>query len=671
MAQPEGADKLSTTSNALPVVGELLPTTGATPDVGITPSATGILRRLLSRPTVCIAVVFVIVIVTLAVFAPLVTTQSFTFQDLSNKFGGPSGKHWLGTDQLGRDEYTRLIYGARVSLSVSFIVVALAVAIAVPIGLSVGYFGGRIDAIAMRLVDIGLAIPPLLLALVLAAIFGPGTLNMSLALIIVLVPGLVRLVRGQAIAVREESFVEASRSIGTSPWRIMWGRVFRSAISPVIVQASLLMGLVMIVEASLSYLGLGVRPPQPSWGNMLRDGYDNALFTDPALLIIPGLAIMLPVMAFNSIGDGLRDALKPARSHAAKKPKRTSLGITAVERASSPATPRDTTNPAVLSIEGLTVEFSTPSGPARVIEDVSLSIAPGEILGLVGESGSGKTVTALSILRLLPSPPARIVSGSIWVGDRDILTLPFEEVRKLRGGHVGVVFQDPMSSLDPAFTIGDQLVEAQRLHKGISRKDARARGRELLELVRIPLAHERLDSFPHEISGGQRQRVMLALALANDPKLLIADEPTTALDVTTQAQILDIIRDLRRELGLAVLFVTHDLGVVAELCDRAAVMYAGQVVEQGDVADLFDNPRHPYTQRLLAAMPQAATSSQRLITIPGSVPSAQNFPHGCRFAPRCELAEAACTVAPVALEFLGVRGSVRCIKANTDSRVTV
>jgi oligopeptide/dipeptide ABC transporter ATP-binding protein len=293
---------------------------------------------------------------------------------------------------------------------------------------------------------------------------------------------------------------------------------------------------------------------------------------------------------------------------------------------------------------------------------VSLAIRPGETVGLVGESGSGKTVTSQSVMRLVPSPPGQIVAGNIFFEGRDLLGLSFKQMRELRGTKISMVFQDPMTSLDPTFTVGSLLLEAQTLHGGVSRKQARTRAIELLDLVGIPAPEARLRQYPHQLSGGLRQRVMIAVALANEPQLLIADEPSTALDVTIQAQILELLKELQRELGMAVLFVTHDLGVIADLCDRVAVMYAGQIVEQASVHDLFEHPKHPYTAGLLGAMPQVGLLGERLTVIRGQVPLPHQMPPGCRFAARCDHALDACRAAPVTLTTNAVR-EVRCVRS--------
>ena len=293
----------------------------------------------------------------------------------------------------------------------------------------------------------------------------------------------------------------------------------------------------------------------------------------------------------------------------------------------------------LLEVRNLRTYFHTDAGLARAVDGVSFSIEKGEVLGIVGESGCGKSVTSLSIMRLIPQPPGEIMAGSsIKLRGEELVTASKKRMRDIRGNDVAMIFQEPMTSLNPVFPIGEQIAEALRVHKRLSKQDARAGAIDALRLVGIPDADERVDHFPHQLSGGQRQRVMIAIALSCEPDLLIADEPTTALDVTIQAQILDLLAELRERLGMAIMLITHDLGVVAEVCDRVVVMYAGEVVEQGSAADIFSNPRHPYTQGLMKAVPRLGARSERLAVIPGTVPSPTQWPGGCRFHTRCPYA---------------------------------
>jgi oligopeptide/dipeptide ABC transporter ATP-binding protein len=292
--------------------------------------------------------------------------------------------------------------------------------------------------------------------------------------------------------------------------------------------------------------------------------------------------------------------------------------------------------PALLEVENLRTYFKTESGLAKSVDGVSFSVAEGEVLGIVGESGCGKSVTSLSIMRLVPQPPGEIMAGSsIRLRGEELVSVPEARMREIRGNEIAMIFQEPMTSLNPVLTVGDQIAEAIRLHRKKPAREAQAEAVEMLRLVGIPNPEERVDHYPHQLSGGQRQRVMIAMALSCEPALLIADEPTTALDVTIQAQILELLAELRQRLGMAIVLITHDLGVVAEVCDRVAVMYAGQVVEEGTVTDIFANPRHPYTEGLLQAIPRLGEQTDRLAVIPGTVPAATAWPVSCRFHTRC------------------------------------
>jgi len=295
----------------------------------------------------------------------------------------------------------------------------------------------------------------------------------------------------------------------------------------------------------------------------------------------------------------------------------------------------------ILQVDNLRTYFKTDSGVARAVDGVSFHVNPGETLGIVGESGSGKSVTSLSVMRLIPQPPGKIQpdsrilfrTGSGQV--EDLAKVSEKRMRQIRGNDIAMIFQEPMTSLNPVFTVGEQIMESLRLHQGLSKRDARDKAIESLQLVGIPIPHQRVDEYPHQLSGGMRQRVMIAMALACDPKLLIADEPTTALDVTIQAQILELLNKLQSELGMSIILITHDLGVVAETCDRVIVMYAGQVFEEGPVDDVFHNPQNPYTEGLLRSMPKLGQEVERLAVIPGVVPAPTNWPQGCRFRERC------------------------------------
>ena len=316
---------------------------------------------------------------------------------------------------------------------------------------------------------------------------------------------------------------------------------------------------------------------------------------------------------------------------------------------------------ALLDVRDLRTYFQTDAGTARSVDGVSFSVEKGEVLGIVGESGCGKSVTSLSIMRLVPQPPGAIMPGSsIRFRGEEIVSASDKRMREIRGNDIAMIFQEPMTSLNPVFAIGEQIAEALRIHRKMSKAQARTASIDMLRLVGIPDPEERVDHYPHQLSGGQRQRVMIAMALSCEPDLLIADEPTTALDVTIQAQILELLADLRNRLGMAVMLITHDLGVVAEVCDRVVVMYAGEVVEEGPVAEIFENPRHPYTQGLMQAIPRLGRRAERLAVIPGMVPAATNWPIGCRFHARCPYAFDVCVQQHPELFVVNQQHTSRC-----------
>ncbi len=620
-----------------------------------------LLWKFLTRVGVVLGLGWLVLVTVAAIFAPWIAPYDPNAQNLANTNAGISASHWLGTDDLGRDVLSRLIYGARISMEITFETVIIALALALVIGLVAGFRGGRIDYLLMRGADAGLAFPPLILALAVVAVLGSGVNDVSLAFALVFAPGFARFIRGQTLAIKEEAFVEASTSIGTSPTRIVVSRILPNVLTGLAVGIAIALGAALLTSSGLSFLGLGPPPPAASWGSMLEEAYNTALFTHPWSLVPSGLIIALTVLAFNTLGDALRDTVSGTATKG--RGRQAQRGLTAVTQHAKKARAAEAPEPdgpALLEVRALCIEFDTETGPARVVDEASFDVGRGQIVGLVGESGCGKTVSSLAILRLLSSPPARIVGGSIRFEGRELLDADFNELRRIRGRDIAMVFQDPLASLDPSFTIGSQLTEAMRLHEKLSRSAARARAVELLTSVNIPDPARRLSAYPHQLSGGMRQRVMIAMALSCRPRLLIADEPTTALDVTIQAQIVELLRELRESMDLAVLFVTHDLALISEMSDEIAVMYAGEVVEQAPTAELFARPRHPYTAALLAASPGARLADGRPALLAGQVPQAGQFPAGCRFHPRCSFAEDACRDEPVALEVVSVGHQCRC-----------
>ncbi len=564
--------------------------------------------------------------------------------------------HLLGTDHLGRDILSRLIWGTRISLAVGLSATIIAAFFGSLLGLVAGYAGGRTDTLIMRGIDMVMAFPYILLALAIVAVLGPGLLNALYAIALVNIPFFARNIRGITLGLSRREFVDAARLSGKSPVQILFLEILPNVLPVIVITMSTTVGWMILETAGLSFLGLGAQPPQADLGSMLGEGR-KILFTAPHVSIIPGLMIFALVMSINLFGDGVRDILDPRlRAGSLTRP----VSRTAVHRKADEI-PAPSEKGGVLDVRQMRTEFQIGSSGYKAVGGVDLNLKEGECLGVVGESGSGKSVTAMSIMGLVPTPPGRIAGGAAYLDGEDLFAASDRRIRDLRGGSVAYVFQDPLSTLHPLFTVGDQLTEAITTHQPMSGSKAREKAVELLSLVRIPNAKERLSAYPHELSGGMRQRVCIAMALANDAKVLIADEPTTALDVTVQSQILTLMNGLRRERNAAILFITHDFGVVSALCDRVAVMYAGRIVETGTTEEVLANPRHPYTAKLIECVPVLGEPDRRLDAIEGRPPVVNNLPDGCAFAERCPHAQASCRTGEINLEMSSETRGVRCL----------
>ena len=645
------------------------------------------IRRLLSRPSGLIPICWLGLVVLCAAFASQIAPFGPNETDLLHLFEGPGSAHWLGTDELGRDVLSRLIHAARVALLASVQAVSIGVFFGVPVGMFIGLKGGWWDRIVMRLVDAVFSLPGLILAFAIVAILGQGLTNAMLAIGILFAMRFIRLSRGVVLSVREEPFIEAARFSGAPTRRILSRYILPNIAGPLIVQASLSFAAVLLIEAALSFLGIGVEQPDATWGTMLRQARAEQS-SSPWLAIPPGLAITFTVLAFNTFGDTLRDLLADPDDRGASPTgqtvvvEETAVGLAPARTGSDPGVEQPASDSvdeaaiptsdeplfrddALLAVHHLTVHVPADIGVAAAVSNVSFDVARGEILGLVGESGSGKTLTALAIAGLLDRGVHIDEDTRIDYAGTELTGLDERRRRAFRGSEIGMIFQDPMSSLNPALTVGHQLIEPQRLHLGLSKRDARVRAVDLLERVGVPDPASRLGDHPHQFSGGMAQRVMIAMVLSSDPALIIADEPTTALDVTTQRQVLELIVGACEELSMAMIFITHDLGVVAEVCDRAIVMYAGEAVEVAEVHDLFGAPSHPYTRALLDSVPRMDGATDRLTTIPGRVPSPDENVVGCKFSARCEHVEDRCTTTHPALRSVTIAArptrTARCL----------
>jgi peptide/nickel transport system permease protein len=657
LAQPEGANLVTAIATATAD-----PLAGARPNRRV--SRRPVRAAITGYPTASVAALYLAVLVLAAAAASVVAPADPEQQDLSHVLAGPSGLHWLGTDRLGRDVFSRLLFGARVTLLDVAVATAVFLALGVPMGIAAGYRGRWLDRIVVRFADLVLAVPGIVVLLMVVAIFPGNDIATMIALGVIGCPGLLRIARGSTLAIKDELYVKAARVSGLGTAAILRRHVLPRIAGPIIVQTSLFCATALLAESGLSFLGL-TRPETrgPSWGNMVAEA-SNAMSQDPWLLVPTGGALMLTVMAFGLVGDAVRDATMgravsatPLLRHRPRR--RAGTTSPSVQTGASLSVQTG----AALSVRGLTVAI----GGVPVLRDVSFDVAAGETVGIVGESGCGKSITARAVLGLLPAGGS-VTAGSVVFDGRDLTILDEKELNRVRGAGIAFISQDPASSLDPTFTVGSQLREVIRCHHRQPRRLAQAEAERLLRMVRLPDPEGVLRRRPGQLSGGMAQRVCIAMALAAQPKLLIADEPSTALDVTVQAEILALLRDLQHRLGMAVLVITHDWGVLADVCERAVVMYAGEVVEAATVDELYARPRHPYTAALLAANPHLARSGRPLPSIQGTVPSPGEWPIGCHFQERCALAEAACGDGPIPLTGIAPGHLSRCLRAAEVSR---
>lgn len=557
------------------------------------------------RPLTAAALLVILGITAAVILAPVLAPHPPLAQDLLHAQAGPSAGHPLGTDGLGRDVLSRLLYGGRPTLLGVGLAVLVYAAFGMTLGLVVSYLRGWTDRVIVAVLDVMLSVPAVILTLAVLAIFHQSNAAAMITLGFFASANLARLIRGSCLALREELFVDAARVSGLGSARIMARHIIPGLTGQLLVPVCLFAGNALAIQTGLGFLGLSTPAPAPSWGGMVFDAA-QVMEQDPYLLLVSGGVLGLMTLAFGLLGDGLRDLQQDRKRATGGRMRRPETTVTAEDA----VTPSDG---AVLTVRDYSIAFATGQGQRDVVDSVSFSVRPGEIFGLVGESGSGKTVTGLSLLGLLP-PNGAVTSGSAWLAYTRISGLPERELRRIRGREIALVSQEPMMALDPYFTIGSQLSEVVRRTADTSGgKDAvRLRVRDLLTSVHLRDPDDVARRYPHELSGGMLQRIAIAMALAGSPKVLIADEPTTALDVTVQAGILDLLRTLRDERGMAIILITHDLGVVADTCDRAIVMEQGRIVEEGPVEDIFYRPQHPYTRTLIDSTPSIARTEGRI-----------------------------------------------------------
>ena len=580
--------------------------------------------------------ILLLIILTLSILAPILPLKEPNITNTADRFMVPfEGGHILGTDHLGRDLLSRLLWGTQLSLAVGFAAAFIAATFGSILGAIAGFYGQKTDNIIMRFIDMLMAFPYILLALAIVAALGPGLFNALIAVALVNIPFFARNIRGVTVTLANKEFIEAARLSGMSNLRILIVEIFPNLLPMIVIAMSTTVGWMILETAGLSFLGLGSQPPQADLGSMLGEAR-SALITNPHTSFVPGIMIFCIVIGINLFGDGVRDALDPRlKKGSLIRP----LPQTIYEGGDTQPTP----STKLLSVQNLSTQFHVNQDVYQSSNDVSFEIQEGECLGLIGESGSGKSVTALSVTSLVASPPGVIKKGSVNYKNENLLALPYEKLRSIRGNKISYIFQDPLTTLHPLHTIGDQLLEALQAHDSkLSASESISKSKELLKSVQIPNPDNVWDVYPHQLSGGMRQRVCIAMALINNPELIIADEPTTALDVTVQAQILNILNSLRKERKLSILFISHDFGVISQLCDRVIVMYAGSIVEEGPVKNIMQQAAHPYTSELIKCVPQLGNKEHALHSIPGNPPSLNQLPEGCAFANRCQYKQDQC-----------------------------
>ena len=616
--------------------------------------------KLLSRNRLSLAgLVVIIAVIFVALVTPLLPLPDPDVIDTKNRFKTPFNTDAiLGTDHLGRDLMSRLLWGTRLSLAVGFCAAFLAALIGSSIGIISGFYGKHVDNILMRGIDMLMAFPYILLALAIVAALGPGLFNALIAVAIVNIPFFARNIRGVTVGITHKEFIDAARLSGMTDTRIIITEVLPNVFPVIVIAISTTVGWMILETAGLSFLGLGSQPPQADLGSMLGEAR-AALITSPYTSVVPGAMILIIVMAINLLGDGIRDALDPRlKSGVLSSPRPRTLVADYSKTKNLDASE-------LLSVSNLKTQFHIGNRNYKAVDGVSIYAKKGACLGIIGESGSGKSVTALSIMGLVSSPPGIITEGYVNYKGIDLIQTNDQKLRSLRGGKISYVFQDPLSSLHPLYTVQQQLEEAILAHQNLSKEEVYQKCIELLKSVRIPNPKQRAKDYPHQLSGGMRQRVSIAMALANDPEVIIADEPTTALDVTVQAQILSLLRELTSQRGLAIIFITHDFGVVSQICDEVAVMYAGKIVEYGPSEMILNHPAHPYTSKLMGCVPEIGKGKRKLASIDGLPPMVDKLDQGCAFAPRCQSTISECLTNDIKLRDVNRNMKVRCIKPET------
>jgi oligopeptide/dipeptide ABC transporter ATP-binding protein len=594
-----------------------------------------VLRAYFSAPSGVVALVFLAVLAFFAAFGPALFGDAANTLRFSEARQGVSWSHPLGTDNLGRDVLARIIVATRLSLGIALAAAAISFVVGVFLGASVTILPPRLRTTMLRFIDAMISFPGLLKAIVIGVIVGVGSGSVILGIGIAGCFGFARTTSTLALSVGGREYINAARVMGVRGRRLLFRYLLPNIAESLILFLGIAIGLATLAATSLSFLGLGVQPPSTDWGRLLTDGIKDIIGT-PAPAIGPAVAVALTALAFSYAGEAASRALNPLL-WTPTAPKRAEAGAGDVLPSTESQPVGDGAVSSALEVRDLVVSFPGPSGRVDVVKGITFTVGEGEIVGIVGESGSGKTMTALAVAQLTPFPGQ--VSGVVRLHGTDLGRVPRSRLPKLLGTDVAVVFQDPMSSLNPALKVGEQMTEGARTHRGLDRRRANELAAARLAEVHIPAPERQMKRYPHEFSGGMRQRALIAMGLMNEPSLLIADEPTTALDVTIQAQIMDVLAEVNDVHRTAIVLISHNLALVSQHCHRVLVMYAGRVVEELDADQLRTDPLHPYTRALLDAVPELGQPrDQRLASIPGETPDIASPPPGCPYHPRCPLA---------------------------------
>jgi oligopeptide/dipeptide ABC transporter ATP-binding protein len=598
------------------------------------------LRRaaVLRTPLGATAAALLTAVLLLAVLAPVVWGDRAGAVDTAHILQGPSSRHWAGTDSLGRDVFFRVLVAARLSVELALLSTAIGVLTGLLLGAAPQLIGARAGRLVTAAVNIAVAFPGLLLALSFAVIFGVGAKGAVLAIGFAIAPAFARLTGTLVASIAERDYVAAARIAGVGRFRVLTRHVLPNVGEPLAVNATIAAGGSLLAFAGLSYLGLGVQTPSYDWGRLLGEGL-NSLYVHPLAALVPGAAVVVAGLAFNLTGETIAKGIGHTTPlFAAGRAVRRRPEPRLVELSVEPSADRP-----VLAVEGLQVSFPAPGGGwLTPVRGLSFTVRHGEAVGVVGESGSGKSLTALAIAQLIEEP-GRVQAERLEFLGESLRHGPSRAQQRMLGTSFAMVFQDPMTSFNPTQRIGRQLAELAEQHQGMNRRQAMARAVDRLRAVRLPAAQRRAHQFPHEYSGGMRQRAMIGMGVMGTPALIVADEPTTALDVTVQRQVLALLEEIRASDDVALLLISHDITVVGQVCQRVLVMYAGRIVEDLPTAELTTRARHPYTRALLAAVPNMGTDRQRPLTvIPGRPIDPGQEPAGCAFAPRCPFADEQC-----------------------------